>query len=328
MKILVTGASGYIGNKLAHVLADSGNKVHAFIRSVGAEKLLQHPNITIFKGDILDKESLSVAVKGCRQVYHTAGFVKLWARDADIFYKQNVGGTNKVLEAALKEGVSKFVYTSTCGVWGPCRDHMLIENDPNTSSFDNDYDLSKYLAEKSVREYCSKGLFTVIVNPPRVYGPGLLRHSSAINRLILHLLDNRISIFPWRLEVRANYAFIDDVVNGHIQAMEKGLGGERYILGGENVSYKRFADTVKGISQTKNIYIRIPPFLLKAFSQIELMRGKLNGHEPLITPNVAKRIQLDKIFDCSKATRQLGYRITPFEEGMKITIDHLKKQTS
>ena len=131
---------------------------------------------------------------------------------------------------------------------------------------------------------------------------------------------------PWRLGVRANYAFIDDVVNGHILAMEKGLGGERYILGGENVSYKRFADTVKQISQTKNTYFRMPPFLLKAFSHIELMRGKLNGHVPLITPAIAKHIQVDKIFDCSKAIRQLGYRITPFEEGMKITIDHLKNK--
>jgi nucleoside-diphosphate-sugar epimerase len=213
-------------------------------------------------------------------------------------------------------------------VWGPSNDHLLIENDPRTSSFDNDYDLSKYLAEKSVKEYCSKGIFTVIVNPPRVYGPGQLRHSSGVNRFVLQLLNNRISILPWQLGVRANYAFIDDVVNGHILAMEKGLGGERYILGGENVSYKRFGDTVKEISQTKNIYVRIPPLLLKAYSQIELVRGKLNGHQPLITPNVAKRIQLDKMFDCSKAIRQLCYRITPFEEGMRITIDHLKKQAS
>jgi nucleoside-diphosphate-sugar epimerase len=324
MKILVTGASGYIGNKLAHALANKGNTVHAFVRSSGADKLLQHPNIAIFEGDILDKESLAISIKGCRQVYHTAGFVKLWAKDADNFYRQNVAGTNNVLEAALNEGVNKFVYTSTCGVWGPCNGQLLIESDPRTGSFDNDYDLSKYLAEKSVKEYCTKGLFTVIVNPPRVYGPGLLRHSSAVNRFVLQLINNRISLLPWRTEVSANYAFIDDVVNGHILAMEKGLGGERYILGGENVSYKRFVDTVGKISRRKSIQIRIPSFLLKAISHAELLRGKLNGHEPLITPGIVKRFQSDKIFDCSKAIRQLGYRVTPFEEGLKITIDHLK----
>jgi len=321
MKIFVTGASGYIGNKLAHALANRGNKVHAFIHSPGSEKLLQHPNISVFTGDILDQESLSAAMKECRQVYHTAGIVKLWAKNADVFYKQNVAGTNNV-----KEGVGKFVFTSTCGVWGPSKDHLLIESDPRTTSFDNDYDLSKYLAEKSVKEYCSKGLFTVIVNPPRVYGPGLPRQSSGVNRLILHLINKKISTMPWHLEVRANYAFIDDVVNGHILAMENGLGGERYILGGENISYKRFMETVKGVAKTKNICIRVPPFLLKAFSQVELARGRLNGHEPLITPNITKRMQLDKIFDCSKAIRQLGYQITPFEEGMKITIDDLKNK--
>ncbi len=328
MKILVTGASGYIGNKLAHVLAGNGNKVHALIRSDKAEKLLQHPNITIFKGDIMDKESLINAVKGCKQVYHTAGYVKLWAKNPDVFYEQNVGGTNNVLEAALKGGVNKFVYTSSCGVWGPCNDHILIENDPRTSSFDSDYDLSKYLAEKSVREYCNKGLFTVIVNPPRVYGPGLPRQSSAINRFILLLLNNKISLLPWRLQIKGNYAFIDDVVNGHILAMANGLGGERYILGGENVSYKRLSETVKQFSRSKNIYIRIPPFLLKTFAGFELVRGKLNGHEPLLTPNIARRIELNKTFDCSKSIRQLGYKITPFDVGLKITIEHLKKQSS
>ncbi|MEI9909235.1 MAG: NAD-dependent epimerase/dehydratase family protein [Bacteroidota bacterium] len=103
----------------------------------------------------------------------------------------------------------------------------------------------------AVKEYAGKGLFTVIVNPGRVYGPGIYRHSSGVNRFILHLLNNKVATLPWRLGTKANYAFIDDVVNGHILAMEKGLGGERYILGGENVSYKRFTDILKRLSETK-----------------------------------------------------------------------------
>jgi len=145
-----------------------------------------------------------------------------------------------------------------------------------------------------------------------------------VNRFILRVLNHKISMLPWRLDTKANYAFVDDVVNGHILAMEKGLGGERYILGGENVSYRRFVDTVKGFSQHKNLELRIPPFLVSAIGRVELLRGKLNGHEPFITPDVARRFQQDKMFDCSKAMRQLGYLITPFEKGIKLTIDHLK----
>src|SRR5215831_9909608 len=103
MKIFITGASGYIGNKLAHTLANEGHTVHAFVHSSGSEGILKHPNIAIFEGDIMDKESLNIAMKGCKQVYHTAGFVKFWARSADIFYRLNVGGTNNVLEVALNE---------------------------------------------------------------------------------------------------------------------------------------------------------------------------------------------------------------------------------
>jgi len=153
-------------------------------------------------------------MKGCTQVYHTAAIAKLWAKNRDIFYEQNVGCTINVLDAALECDVKKLVYTSSCGVWSPASNHLYTENDPRIGAFDNDYDLSKYLAEKAVREYGQKGLFTVIVNPPRVYGPGLERSSSAVNRFIHLLLAGRVSVLPWSLDTKANYTFIDDVVQG------------------------------------------------------------------------------------------------------------------
>ena len=324
MKILVTGASGYIGNKLVRALARQGNKVHAFDCSP-SNTLLHHLNVSFFKGDILDKKSLAEAMTGCEQVYHLAGITKLWSKDPNIFYQQHVGGTVNVLNAALQLNVRKLVYTSSCAVWSPCDGYLYTENDPNISSFNNDYDLSKFLAEKLVREYSYKGLFTVIVNPPRVYGPGLQRFSNAVNRFVCYLLNKKIAALPWNLETKANYAFIDDVVKGHTMAMEKGLGGERYILGGENISYKKFIDIVKKISGVRNIFLRTPSSFVKTWSWIELMRGRLNGHEPILTPYMVKRFSIDKMMDSSKAMRQLGYTITPFEEGMRITIDHLKK---
>jgi len=326
MKIFVTGSSGYIGNKLAHTLAANGHVVHALIRPTSAVDSLHHPSIKIFRGDLLDKKSILVAMKGCTQVYHTAAIAKLWAKNRDIFYEQNVGCTINVLDAALECDVKKLVYTSSCGVWSPASNHLYTENDPRIGAFDNDYDLSKYLAEKAVREYGQKGLFTVIVNPPRVYGPGLERSSSAVNRFIHLLLAGRVSVLPWSLDTKANYTFIDDVVQGHILAMEKGLGGEKYILGGENISYRQFIDVIKKISTKKKLYIRIPDVLLKAWSAIELVRGKISKHDPTITPNMIKRFFLDKMFDCSKAIKQLGYHITPFETGLRTTVDYLVQQ--
>lgn len=326
MKILVTGASGYIGNKLAHELAGRGHCVNALVRSSSAAELLHHPNITVRVGDILDQDSLSVAIKGCKQVYHTAAFAKMWDKEPNNFYKINVGGTENVLQAALKSGVSKLVYTSSCGVWGPDEQHVFTENDPRITSFDSDYDLSKYLAEKLVREYCFKGLFTVIVNPPRVFGPGLDRYSNAVNRFIKQVLDKRIVPLPWNLDTKATYAFIDDVIKGHILAMEKGLGGERYIMGGENISYKKLIQTICALSGVKPVFIRIPSAIFQSWAWIELAMTKLSRYEPTFTPKLAKRFQLSKMFDCSKAIRQLGYKITSFDEGMQTTIDHLKSK--
>src|SRR4051812_38467639 len=130
MKIMITGASGYIGNKLAHALANKGHVVHAFIRSIGSEKILQHQNIRVFYGDLLDPASISMAMHGCEQVYHAGGMVRLWANDPSLFYDHNVVGTENILNAAVANGVKKLVYTSSCGIWASSIVHPLTETDP------------------------------------------------------------------------------------------------------------------------------------------------------------------------------------------------------
>jgi nucleoside-diphosphate-sugar epimerase len=325
MKILVTGAEGYIGNKLAHALASQGHTVHALIQSPLRANPFIHPGIKFFTGELGEKQDVMIAMKDCTQVYHTAGACEHWNKLKKNFYKQNIGNTVNVLDTAIECGVKKVVYTSCCSSWSPAGNYMHSENDPRIASFDNDYDLSKHLAEKIVRDYGKKQLDAVIVNPSQVYGPAEGRINS-VNPFIKILLGNTISPLPWHLDVAANYSYIDDVVNGHMLAMEKGCTGERYILGGENISYRNIIEFIKENLPGLKWFVRTPGFIFKAWAYSEQIRAKLTDYKPVLTSPSVRQFLFTKTFDCSKAINQLGYRITPFSTGIKITIDHFLQQ--
>ncbi|HJS54141.1 MAG TPA: NAD-dependent epimerase/dehydratase family protein [Chitinophagaceae bacterium] len=326
MKILITGATGYIGYKLAMEAARRNYTVHILVRDLYSPLLPRHPNIVKFKGDITDKESVLAAIKGCNKVMHAAAIAKLSAKDNTIFYSVNVEGTRNMLDAALICGVKKFVFTSSGAVIGPSGKYPMSENDPRIIAFENDYEISKHWAEELVKEYNRRGLFAVIVAAPRVYGPGHECNGNTMNILFKNILSTRIAIVPFCENVVANYAFVDDVVNGHFLAMEKGLGGEKYILGGENLSYKSLFQTIKAKAGKKINLVRVPKFLLKSWSILYMMFCRLTGTETHLSPGVIDRLMQNRALTCEKAIRQLGYTITPFEEGMQKTILHLNNK--
>ena len=162
MKILITGATGYIGHKLALEAADRNYIVHILARDLQSKFIPSHPNIHIYKGDITNKNSVLAAMKGCEFVMHAAGITSLWEKDNSIFYKVNVEGTRNMLDSALALNVKKFVFTSTGGVLGPSGKYPLSENDPRIIAFENDYEISKHWAEELVKEYCRRGLLAMI----------------------------------------------------------------------------------------------------------------------------------------------------------------------
>ena len=323
MKILITGATGYIGYKLAMEAAGRNYTVHILVRDLRSPLLPVHPNIIAFKGDITDKASVIAAIKGCDKVMHAAAIAKLSAKDNSIFYSVNVEGTRNILDASLAAGIKKFVFTSSGAVIGPSGKYPMSENDPRIIAFENDYEISKHWAEELVKEYCRRGLFAVIVAAPRVYGPGHECNGNTMNRLLKNILTMRLAFVPSCDNVVANYAFIDDVVNGHFLAMEKGLGGEKYILGGENLSYRSFFQTIKQIAGKKIRLIRIPQFLFKVWSFLYMAVCRLQGKETHISPKVVDRLAQNRALNCDKAIKQLGYSITPFSEGIQATILHL-----
>lgn len=327
MKILITGATGYLGHRLALTLAERNNEVHILVRNPDSGNIPQHKNIEVFAGDITQKQSITSAISECSQVYHTAALVKAFDKDATLFYKVNVEGTRNLLESALETGVEKFVFTSSCSVIGPTLKAAMCENDKRISPLDNDYDATKYMAEKLVKEFGKKGLHTVIVSPSKVFGPsGFDAKSISVNTVISRFIKGEPTFIPKPGKLIANYCFIEDVVEGHILAMSKGNVGENYILGGENVSFSEFFQTIGTLSEKKSRLIEIPKFVMKIFSIMQWLQFKATNKEPLITENGIRQIYCNKIFSSEKAISNLGYQITPLREGLQQTIHFFKNQ--
>jgi nucleoside-diphosphate-sugar epimerase len=325
MKLLITGATGYIGYKLAMEAARRNYTVHILARDPRSSLMPVHSNIKIFKGDITDKASVLVAMKGCDKVMHAAAVAKLSAKDNSIFYSVNVEGTRNMLDAALTLGVKRFVFTSSGAVIGPSGKHPMNENDPRLIAFENDYEISKHWAEELVKEYCRRGLFAVTVAAPRVYGPGPESNGNTMQVLFKTILSLRLAFVPFCKKVVANYAFVDDVVNGHFLAMEKGLSGEKYILGGENLSYESFFKMIKAKAGKRIALVPIPKYLFKAWSFLYATICRLTGKETHISPGVIDRLAQNRALSCDKAITQLGYSITPFSTGIQKTILHLSE---
>ncbi|WP_194974848.1 NAD-dependent epimerase/dehydratase family protein [Aquiflexum lacus] len=323
MKTFITGASGYLGQKLAWKLAESGEHVQVLIRNKNIAVHLMHPNIKIFYGDILDLKSVKEALADCEVIFHVAALARVWSKNPEDFFTVNVDGTKNLIQAAKEANVKKFILTSSTGTIGPSLKKPNDENTSRWSSFNNDYELSKYLAEEEVQKEVSNGFPGLIVNPSRIFGPGLESPSSGINRLIAGYLKNRIAIMPTNHRALGNYGYIDDIVEGHIKARDKGEIGQKYILGGENKSLGELFKTIQKLSPQRGIILKFPIWPLKYWSSFELFLGDKFGRTPKITPDFVKRINQDAAFSSEKAIQNLGYKVTPFEEAIEITIQFL-----
>lgn len=327
MSVFITGATGYIGNRLVFALAESGKQVHALIRSEEGKQYLNHPNISVHIGNLLDQSSLETSMKGCTEVYHCAGYVKIWGPDFNQFLDHNVKATDHLLKKCVEQNIKKVVITSSAGVIGPSLKYPLTENDPRIISFDNDYELTKHMCEKLVEEYCKKGLNAVIVSPSKVYGPGLSRFSSGVNRYIQGFLKQGFLVAPYDLNIVHNYVFIDDLIKGYQHAMEKGVSGERYLLAGENISFKEFIDTLQFITGKKPVVIRIPKDLAMMFGYLQLLKAKLFKSEVSLIPQMVNRLYRNAAYSNEKAVRELGYSITTYTTAMEQTINYLNQNS-
>lgn len=319
-RILVTGASGFIGRKLSFRLAQEGYHVIAFCRN--SSQLILHPNIEIIKGDILDLESLKAAMKDCKVVFHTAALAKMWSKNKRDFYDVNVVGTRNVCLAAIHHQVSKLIYTSSCGVLGPTLHSPMTENDPRIVGFPIEYERTKYLAELEADKF-SDDLAIVTLRPSRVYGDGPITGSNTVSRMIDAYIRGKWKFVPGKGVSIANYVFVDDVVEGHVAAMKKIEQSEKFILGGDDVSFKQFFDTLTDISGVRHKLYEIPISLVEWYGRLQSVKTNIFGTEPQILPEFAERLKYNQKYSSQKAIDYLDYKITPFKEGMKTTVDFI-----
>ncbi len=323
MNIFLTGATGYIGNNLAKKLAAEGNVVHALCRNVEAG-VLNHANIKIFKGDITDVSSIQKAMQNCQQVYHLAAYARVWAKHRSTYYKLNVEGAKNVFDAARNASIQKIVFTSTAGTLGPSGSKPVEENDKRIGAPFTEYEVSKTQAEALCRDYCNKyKMHIVMVNPPRVYGAGIITESNAVTRLIKLYMAGKWKIMPGDGKRTGSYVYVDDVVNGHILAMQKGRSGERYNLGGVNASYIEFFNLLAKLTGKKIHLIKLPVWAMMLAGNAMQLYTTITGKPPLLTPPWIRKYYYDWSISSEKAERELGYNFISLEEGLKKTIDWL-----
>ena len=327
MKILVTGAGGYIAARLANQLAESGKQVRAMVRSKES-KLLQHPNIEIVRADILDKESLDKATKDISQIFHIAALANNWAKNEKQFFDVNVSGTENVIEAARKNSVGRIVMTSTAGTIGHSLNNEPVhENIFEPQAFYSGYEKSKHDAEKLIFKMAKEGQDIVIVNPTRVFGPGPLVKSNSVTKIIHKYVNGKWRFQPGTGNEIGNYAYIDDVIQGHFLAMEKGRAGERYILGGENASYSQFINSIADVHGKKYGLLKIPLGVFNVYGGFSDFLADTFSIEPMITKNWVKKYRQNWIVSTAKAENELGYKITPMKDAISKTIQWLAENT-
>lgn len=318
MRYFVTGATGFVGNVLAKKLREAGHEVHASVRNPDKAQDLKAIGAKLFRGDVTDKESMREAMQGVDGVFHVAGWYKIGTRDKSDGKRVNIQGTRSVLELMQELKIPKGVYTSSCVVNSDTHGQIMDETYRCTGKHLSEYDRTKAAAHAIADEFIAKGLPLVIVMPGVMYGPG---DTSVLRTNIIEFLKGSLPVIP--NQGGACWAHVNDAVQGHILAMEKGKVGETYMICGEPY---HTADVFKLASQItgKRAPMRLPYQLFKFMS---IVVKPFDAVMPEIFTSEGLRVIAGVTYwgDNSKARRQLGYSPRPLREGWGETLLHEMK---
>jgi dihydroflavonol-4-reductase len=305
-KILVTGGTGFVGHHVARKLVSAGYEVRVLARPASPVDLLADAPVEIVRGDLTDVESLRCAVRGCAGAFHVAADYRLWARHPEELYRSNVDGTENVLRCCRAAGVERVVYTSTVGTLDFAADGRPATEadvaDPATLA--GPYKKSKFLAEQVAIQYAREGYPVVIVNPSAPVGE-CDRKPTETGKMILDFLNRKM---PAYIDTGLNLVDVRDVAEGHLAAFRLGRPGERYILGGRNMSFREILETLGRIARLRPPSVRMPYGVALAAGVADSWFSRLTGSPPRIPLEGVKMARHKMYVSIAKAEQELRYR--------------------
>ena len=320
MKVFVTGATGFVGAHVARHLAGQGAQLRLLVRATSNLANLEGLDAETVVGDLREPETLRVPIRGCDAVMHVAADYRLWVRDPKTMYAANVDGTRGLLRLAREEGVRRCVYTSSVATMGFKADGTVVDEATPVSIDDmiGHYKRSKFLAEQAAMEAAHQGQEVMILNPTTPIGSRDVKPTPT-GRIIVDFLNRK---FPAYMDTGLNLVDVREVARAHGEALEKGRLGERYILGGENLTLKQILDKMAAITGLPSPKMKVPHGVAMAFAYFdEAVTGKLRGREPRATVEEV-RMGKKKMFAASaKAERELGFKVLPVDDALRSAID-------
>ncbi len=320
MKVFLTGATGFVGSHVARAYAAQGAELRLLTRSTSKLAGIEGLSAEVVVGDLRAVDGLRTALRGCDALVHVAADYRLWVRDPAEMYAANVDGTRELLRLAREEGVAKVVYTSSVATMGFKSDGTIV--DEGTPVWLEDmigvYKRSKFLAEMEAASAARAGQHVMILNPTTPIGPGDAKPTPT-GRIIVDFLNRN---FPAYVDTGLNLVDVEEIARMHVVALERGTPGDRYILGGENLTLKQILDRMSTITGLPSPRHKVPHAVAMAYAFFdEMVTGRLRGKEPRATVEAVRMGQKYMFASSAKAERELGFKVLPVYGALRGAIE-------
>jgi dihydroflavonol-4-reductase len=313
-RVLVTGASGFVGSAVARALAARGDDVSVLMRESSPRTNIAGIDCRVVMGDMRDSKSMLKAMDGAQYVFHVAADYRLWARDPEEIVRNNLEGARAVMEAARMTGVERIVYTSSVAALKPVAGVAVDETSRHSEeTVIGAYKKSKLVAERLVERMAEEGLPVVIVSPSTPIGPRDVKPTPT-GRIIVQAASGGMPAF---VDTGLNLVHVDDVAQGHLRALEKGRIGENYILGGEDVRLKDMLGVIAPLVGRKPPRVQLPRGPLYPLAYGAEAVARVTGKEPFLTADALKMSKYHMFFSSAKAKAELGFTARPYVKGIE-----------